>query len=95
MHYIIGTRISTHRDPRNPRGTTRLPEDFKPNLTYELFHIKKERNSDKMRYVFLSTCQTEAVGLTFDTISDADKFISGILNEQLPNYEEIYANNST
>ena len=92
MHYIIGTKISTRRNPRAPR---RLSSEFKPDMVYELFHIKKERDSDKMRYVFLSADQSDAVGLTFDTITEADKFIANCLNEQLPDYEDIYARNST
>ena len=48
-----------------------------------------------MRYVWLSTDNEDAVGILFDTISEADKFISNILQENIPNYEEVYARNTS
>ena len=95
MHYIIGTKISTGRDQRDPRRRNRTPKEFQTDKIYELFHIKKERDSDKMRYVFVSTDREDAVGLTFDTITEADKFIARQRREDLPNYEEVYSRNTS
>lgn len=99
MHYIIGTEVyitnSAKKDPRDP-GTYRRRStgDFKPNVRYSLYHIRKD-DEGKMRYVFISNDQTEVVGLKFDTISQADKYIASLKNEELPNYTEIYSRNTS
>lgn len=101
MHYIIGTRVlipsAGQVNPRDPNSyKTRRPKtyDFKPDLPYTLYHITKDRE-DKMRYVFISNDNSDVVGLVFDTITEADKAISALKQEQLPDYDEIYARNST
>ena len=101
MHYIIGTQVLVKAPqqarPGDPNSyKTRRPQstDFKPGLTYSLYHIATDRDG-KMRYVFISTDNSDVVGLIFDSISDADKAISALKQEQLPDYEEIYSRNST
>tara|TARA_B100002019_G_C21033516_1_gene480817 strand:- start:89 stop:388 length:300 start_codon:yes stop_codon:yes gene_type:complete len=99
MHYIIGTEVyitnNQAKDPRNPASYRKKPTgDFKPNVRYSLYHIRKD-DEDKMRYVFISNDQTDVVGLVFDTITQADRYIASIRGEQLPNYTEIYSRNTT
>lgn len=99
MHYIIGTEIyitnSVKKDPRDPSTYRRkVNTEFKPNVRYSLYHIRKD-DEGKMRYAFLSNDQTDVVGLVFDTISQADKYIASLKNEELPNYTEIYSRNTS
>tara|TARA_A100001011_G_C14185901_1_gene789020 strand:+ start:682 stop:981 length:300 start_codon:yes stop_codon:yes gene_type:complete len=99
MHYIIGTEIHIQNrpvDPRDPKTyrTRKVTGDFKPGVRYNLYHIRKDKEN-KMRYVFISNDQSDVVGLVFDTITEADRYISSIKNEQLPNYHEIYSRNTS
>lgn len=99
MHYIIGTEVyitnNQKRDPRDPSTYRRKTDsNFKPNVRYSLYHIRKDKD-DKMRYVFISNDQSDVVGLKFDTITEADKFIAALKNEQLPNYTEVYSRNTS
>ena len=102
MHYIIGTQIMIQpRTPvrPGPQGSlprTRQPKsgDFKPGVKYTLYHITKDKEG-KMRYVFISSQQDDVVGLVFDSITEADKSISKLKQEQLPDYNEIYARNTS
>jgi len=99
MHYIIGTEIhitnNQQRDPRDPNTYRRKSDSkFKPNIRYSLYHIRKD-DEDKMRYVFISNDQTDVVGLKFDTITEADKYIAALKSEQLPNYSEVYSRNTS
>ena len=101
MHYIIGTRVLVQPagqvNPRDPNSyKTRRPKtyEFKPGVPYTLYHITKDKEG-KMRYVFISNDNSDVVGLVFDTISEADKAIAQLKQEQLPDYDEIYARNTT
>lgn len=99
MHYIVGTEIIVGKQKPNPRDPSsyrrnRNTGDFKPGVLYSLYHIRKDKE-DKMRYVFLSNDQTDVVGLVFDTITEADKYIARLKNEQLPDYSEIYSRNTS
>ncbi len=101
MHYIIGTQILVQParavNPADPKSyKTRRPKtgDFKPGIPYSLYHITKDREN-KMRYVFISNDNSDVVGLVFNTIAEADKAIALLKQEQLPDYDEIYARNTT
>lgn len=101
MHYIIGTQIHIQQprasrpgDPNSYKTRRIQTTEFKPGLTYSLYHITKDREG-KMRYVFISDDSSDVVGLVFDSISEADRTISKIKQEQLPDYEEVYSRNST
>lgn len=101
MHYIIGTQVSIQPprafrpgDPNSYKTRKKQTTDFITGKTYSLYHIAKDREG-KMRYVFISNDNEDVVGLVFDSISEADKAISALKQEQLPDYEEIYSRNST
>ena len=99
MHYIVGTEVMVSEQKVNPRDPrtykTRQPvSKFKPGVRYSLYHIRKDKE-DKMRYVFISNDQSDVVGLIFDTITEADKYIAGIKRETLPDYSEIYSRNTS
>lgn len=101
MHYIIGTQILIQSpkpirpgDPTSYKTRRAQNTDFKPGVPYSLYHITKDREG-KMRYVFISNDNSDVVGLVFDSIAEADKAISNLKREQLPDYEEIYSRNST
>ena len=99
MHYIVGTEVLVTEqkvNPRDPRTykTRRTASDFKPGMLYSLYHIRKDKD-DKMRYVFLSNDQTDVVGLIFNTISEADKYIAAVKRENLPDYNDIYSRNTS
>ena len=61
---------------------------------YTLYHITRDREG-KMRYVFISIAQDDVVGLVFDSVKEADSAISALKNEQLPDYDEVYARNTS
>lgn len=99
MHYIIGTQIrlgssSNRPDPR--KGYTRkiTSDDFKPGVTYTLYHIRQD-DEGKVRYVFVSNDQQDVVGLIFDSPSLADKEIARLRGDTLPNYEDVYSRNTS
>ena len=101
MHYIIGTKIQIQQpgqarpgDPSSYKTRRVQTGDFKPGLTYSLYHITKDKEG-KMRYVFISNDNSDVVGLVFDTITEADKAIARLKQENLPDYNEIYARNTT
>lgn len=102
MHYIIGTqlmiptRAQTRPGPQaNPRAARRPKStDFKPGVAYTLYHITKDKEG-KMRYVFISNQQDDVVGLVFDSIKEADRAISVLKQEHLPDYDEVYARNTS
>lgn len=101
MHYIIGTSVYIQprgqSQPRSPgaKPTRRVKSsDFKPGVMYTLYHITRDREG-KMRYVFISNTQDDVVGLVFDSVKEADNAISALKNEQLPDYDEVYARNTS
>lgn len=101
MHYIVGTQIRIQQkapirpgDPGSYKTRRVQSDDFKPGVVYSLYHITKDREG-KMRYVFISNDNSDVVGLIFDTITEADKAIAALKQEQLPDYNEIYARNTT
>jgi len=101
MHYIIGTQVLIQDSrvkfkPGATSGSRVRPviSDFKPGVRYTLYHIRKDED-DKIRYVFISDDQTDVVGLKFDSPSDADKMISSIKGDTLPDYKDIYSRNSS
>ena len=99
MHYIVGTEVMVGPGKVNPRDpktyrTRKVTGDFKPGVKYSLYHIRQD-DEKKMRYVFISNDQTDVVGLKFDTITEADKYIASLKSEQLPDYKAVYLRNTT
>lgn len=109
MHYIAGTkiRLSAVRPggPIRPGMTSaqirasspgrsnylKQRELLKPETEYTLIRIYKEEAD--VKYCFSSSDMSRVV-LSFGSISDAEKFISEIRNEQVPDYSDVYKNMS-
>jgi hypothetical protein len=107
MHYIAGTRIrvsairpggpirpgmtSSQIRASSPKRSlyTKHRELLKPDTDYTLTRIYKDQ--DKVVYVFNSSDMSRTE-LQFDTITDAERFISELRNENLPNYDDVYKN---
>lgn len=108
MHYIVGTQIVTtavRQQPLRPgmssaqiksRSTglstfSKQREQLSPGVTYTLIRVyTSAEHQDKVCYAF--TGEGSRVELVFDSIKDAEKFISQLRNEQLPDYEEANRN---
>lgn len=102
MHYIVGTEIVTspvRKQPIQPgmtsaqiknRSTGLSPfseqrELLTPGVTYTLLRVYV--TEQKPCYVFSGDGQR--VELIFDSVSTAEKFISELRQESLPDYESI------
>jgi hypothetical protein len=107
MHYIVGTVIHIPSSKRSvsirpgmtsqqireiskgpSRGDVHL-EDLKPGMQYTLVRISKQ--DDQIVYTFSSSVG-ERVNLNFTSVSDAERFISGLKGESIPDYTESYKN---
>ena len=93
MTYIIGTSFnvgkrilkpgfSSNQSNKVTSSTTFLP----PGL-YIINNIKK--NLDNVVYTFMNE-NFEQVTVEFDNINQAERYISAMKNEQIPDYSEIY-----
>lgn len=110
MHYIVGTQIVTRPSrpqPLRPGMTStqiksrstglttfdKQREQLTSGVTYTLIRVYMSgEQQNKVCYAFAGN--GERVELLFDSIKDAEKFISELRNEQLPDYEEANRNKS-
>lgn len=96
MHYIIGTVIcvSQRVHQSGPRSVTSQPikkrnnTPFDSDKVYTLYNIQK--SGDDIKYTFTDNTG-EQLNLTFNTSAEADKCIAIALGEQLPEYENFWA----
>ena len=104
MHYIAGTQIVTRpvrAQPLKPGMTSAQIKNRTSGLstfddqrsqltagvTYTLIRVSMSaEHQNKVCYTFAGN--GERVELLFDSIKDAEKFISELRNEQVPDYEE-------
>ena len=108
MHYIAGTTItiSSQGSAKVRPGMTSSQirqlstgvSGFKTQrdqlTTGERYSLLRIHNKDeKICYVFADRSGTR-VELLFDTVSQAEKFISEVKGEQLPDYSTVYENQS-
>ena len=106
MHYIAGTTITvTSQGSAKIRpgmtssqirqmssgvsGFKTQRDQLTPQERYSLLRIHNK--DEKVCYVFADRSGTR-VELLFDTVSQAEKFISEIKGEQLPDYSAAYDN---
>jgi len=89
MHYIAGTKFTTSTNTAKSR---KLLHDFAPNCEYQLARIYKCRESDNIVYVFVSnnSADKSIVEREFKSTRDGDTFLSKVMNESVPNYEQMY-----
>lgn len=92
MTYIIGTVFNVTKKVLKPgitssseRVTSNTP--FLPPGEYTISYIK--RNKDNVIYTFINE-NLEQVDVEFENINQADRYISAMRNEQLPDYASIY-----
>lgn len=101
MHYIIGESDINVSSPR--RGDT-TPQALLYNRyvslfqgktgNYTLHYIRPLRRPGeelgKIEYSFVESSTKEVVKVNFDNTSHADKCISALKGETLPDYESVY-----
>jgi len=92
MTYIIGTSFIVGKKVIKPgmtntssRVTGNTP--ILPPGQYTINYIKK--NVNNVVYTFIND-NFEHVDIEFDSIGQAEKYISAMRNEQLPDYQSIY-----
>lgn len=102
MHYIIGATFKTPGTVRakpigqvtsttfKRRTSNTLSKYLKPDTIYSIYHISP-RGDEGILYVFRETDANKTVSITFRTVSEADKAISQLREEDLPDY---YANDT-
>lgn len=109
MHYIIGTEItignvgrkgpirpgmSSQQIRQSSPGTTQFAkhrEKFMLGDTYSIIRIYTQE--ERVCYRFASH-SGDVVEVLFDSVSEAERFISEVRNETLPDYERINRNKS-
>jgi hypothetical protein len=92
MTYIIGTTFTVARKVVRP-GVTNISNKVTastpilPPGTYTINNIK--RADGNVIYTFVNE-NLEQVNVEFNDMGQADRYISAMRNEQLPDYETIY-----
>ena len=97
MHYIIGTilrptgtsQTTGHKTLSQFKLNRKRSGPFLAGREYELFNIRK-RPEEKYKYFFKDQLTGDITELSFDSTLEADKFISNIRGEDLPNYKKFY-----
>lgn len=97
MHYIIGTILrptgapqsTGHKSLSQFKLNRKRSGPFLTDREYELFNIRK-RPEEKYKYFFKDQITGDITELSFDSTIEADRFISNIRGEELPNYEKFY-----
>lgn len=92
MTYIIGTTFHVGKRVIRPGITSSATKvtantPILPPGMYTINYIKK--NQDNVIYTFVNE-NLERVDVEFDSIGQAEKYISAMRNEQLPDYESFY-----
>ena len=101
MHYIIGeTDINVTRPRRGDTSPQALLYNRYINLfqgrpgNYTLHYIRPLRrpgeDTSKIEYSFVDSDTKDVIKINFDSTSHADKCISALKGETLPDYESIY-----
>ena len=99
MHYIIGTRLSfTKTPPRIGSTSTSMTSQHKPtefayNKIYTLYNIKKTE-LDEFVYSFRDS-EGNIIQQLFKTIKQADNWIANFRKEHVPDYNAVYARNTS
>lgn len=106
MHYIVGTKITltsqgskkittgmtSQQIRQRSGGMSAFAEQRKllqPGEQYSLIRICKKE--DKICYIFTSQT-SERCELMFDSVTQAESFISELRGESIPDYSEVYNN---
>ena len=97
MHYIIGTTFRTPGERRvkptapvtsatfKRKTNNTLTKYLKPGILYSVYHISP-RGDEGVLYVFKEVESNKTVSITFKAVSEADKAISQMREEDLPDY---------
>ena len=81
MHYIVGTRFTIAPGARLTASINL--RKFTPSVIYTLISISKKE--DNFKYIFSGSNKTN-IELEFISCNEADKFLSIVRNEKLPDY---------
>lgn len=102
MHYIVGTKITctpSRPQPLRPGMTSSQIKNRSTGLT--TFTEQREQLTSGVEYTLIrvyikeeKVCYAfagngERVELLFDSVTDAEKFISELRRETIPDYEEL------
>lgn len=105
MHYIVGTHIQLpasksgqqirpgmtsqqiRANSRGPSGFVEQRQLLTPGTQYTLIRIMKV--DDGVNYIFSSSVGSR-VTLPFSSVSEAEKFISSVIGETVPDYSSAY-----
>ncbi len=103
MHYIVGTLINVNQPGRDSGTRTLSPVKrsrsigaigpFVRGCTYKLHNIRKLPAS-VYEYSFREDRTGEISTLQFETTKAADEFISKVMSDTLPDYDQYYLNRS-
>ena len=105
MHYIVGTKIIVNTAPQTRQSQSGLrsvgavqvnrsvnTEHFQPGNEYTLYYIKKHNKN--FVYTFKNNTTEEKFLIPFESPGEADKYISKILGEKLPDYKKHHQSKS-
>ena len=95
MHYIIGTEV-IYKDRVPLKGVVTsstfqrrvnnvITKQLKPDVVYYLYNISTNAKNG-VDYTFVSKKNHEAIKITFNSVNAADKAISELRKESLPDY---------
>ena len=94
MHYIIGERFvvtGVIRGSADPKilAKNRLMGQFPEPGEHELYYIRRKPEGD-VEYTFVNLNTRNKHVINFKSTKEADKLLSTIIGEDLPDYEAIY-----
>ena len=94
MHYILGTTFNVSAQMRGvtDKGTlekNRYSRYFPVPGSYEVYYIRKTRDG-MMEYTFYNRSTGDKTVHEFKSTSDADKILSVMIGEHLPDYTKNY-----
>ena len=106
MHYIIGTEIlipeqrAMGNSGIQPVNSTQVQKKnkgigpFQPGVHYRLYNIRVNRDTNKLQYTF-ECSHGEPLIVPFESVEEAEKYISAARGESLPRKDQVSINNDT
>jgi len=94
MHYIIGTTFDVHSPIRGTADPAALEKNryakyFPEPGAYELYYIRRTKNNS-IEYTFYNRTTGNKHKREFKNSGEADRIVSVMLGETLPNYSQNY-----
>jgi len=94
MHYIIGTTFDVHTPIRGTADRSALEKNryakqFPEPGAYEIYYIRRTKDN-LVEYTFYNTTTGNRHKKEFNSTGEADRIISVLTGEKLPNYSQNY-----